>query len=139
MNSYLVQNGQLFFAPFQVVLPDKYSVDPILCLAMWWYCPVLFQFLFVYPCSLQLMLQKLKEDRAISSHSQKWCVIYSFAYLRWRCRDVCNFHMIYIDDIIPNCVCVIFWTWKWYIESRTYIRPWLNHVELNKIKIDENN
>jgi hypothetical protein len=51
------------------------------------------------------MLQKLKKDRAISSHSQKWCVIYSFAYLRWRCRDVCNFHMIYIDDIIPNCVC----------------------------------
>ena len=24
---------------------------------------------------------------------------------------------IYIDDIIPNCMCVIFWTWKWYIES----------------------
>ena len=28
-----------------------------------------------------------------------------------------NFHMIYIDDIIHNCMCVIFWTWKWYIES----------------------
>jgi hypothetical protein len=25
--------------------------------------------------------------------------------------------MIYIDDIIHNCMCVIFWTWKWYIES----------------------
>jgi hypothetical protein len=34
MNSYLVQNGQLFFAPFQVVLPDRYSVDPILA----WLC-----------------------------------------------------------------------------------------------------
>ena len=40
-----------------------------------------------------------------------------FAYLRWRRRDVCNFHMIYIDDIIHSCMCVIFWTWKWYIES----------------------
>jgi hypothetical protein len=26
-------------------------------------------------------------------------------------------NMIYIDDIIHNCMCVIFWTWKWYIES----------------------
>ena len=50
-------------------------------------------------------------------HSQKWWVLCSFAYLRWRRRDVCNFHMIYIDDIIHNCMCVIFWTWKWYIES----------------------
>ena len=39
------------------------------------------------------------------------------SYLRWRRRDVCNFHMIYLDDIIHNCMCVIFWTWKWYIES----------------------
>ena len=31
-----------------------------------------------------------------------------FAYLRWRRRDVCNFHMIYIDDIIHSCMCVIF-------------------------------
>jgi hypothetical protein len=51
------------------------------------------------------------------THSQKWWVICSFAYLRWRRRDICNFHMIYIDDIIHNCMCVIFWTWKWYIES----------------------
>jgi hypothetical protein len=51
-------------------------------------------------------------------HSQKWWVLCSFAYLRWRRRDVCNFHMIYIDDIIHNCMCVIFWSWKWYIESR---------------------
>ena len=50
-------------------------------------------------------------------HSQKWWVPCSFAYLRWRRRDVCNFYMIYIDDIIHNCMCVIFWTWKWYIES----------------------
>jgi hypothetical protein len=50
-------------------------------------------------------------------HSQKWWVLCSFAYLRWRRRDVCNFHMIYIDDIFHNCMCVIFWTWKWYIES----------------------
>ena len=50
-------------------------------------------------------------------HSQKWWVLCSFAYLRWRRRDVCNLHMIYIDDIIHNCMCVIFWTWKWYIES----------------------
>jgi hypothetical protein len=50
-------------------------------------------------------------------HSQKWWVLCSFAYLRWRRRDVCNFHMIYIDDIIHNCMCVICWTWKWYIES----------------------
>ena len=52
------------------------------------------------------------------THSQKWWVLCSFAYLRWRRRDVCNFHMIYIDDIIHNYMCVIFWTWKWYIESR---------------------
>ena len=44
-------------------------------------------------------------------HSQKWWVLCSFTYLRWRRRDVCNFHMIYIDDIIHNCMCVIFWTW----------------------------
>ena len=50
-------------------------------------------------------------------HSQKWWVLCSFAYLRCRSRDVCNFHMIYIDDIIHNCMCVIFWTWKWYIKS----------------------
>ena len=50
-------------------------------------------------------------------HSQKWWVLCSFAYLRWRRLDVCNFLMIYIDDIIHNCMCVIFWTWKWYIES----------------------
>ena len=53
----------------------------------------------------------------IIPHSQKWWVLCSFAYLRWRRRDVCNFLMIYIDDIIHNCMCVIFWTWKWYIES----------------------
>ena len=51
------------------------------------------------------------------SHSQKWWVLCSFAYLRWPRRDVCNFHIIYIDDIIRNCMCVIFWTWTWYIES----------------------
>ena len=50
-------------------------------------------------------------------HSQKWWVLCSSAYLRWRRRDVCNFHIIYLDDIIHNCMCVIFWTWKWYIES----------------------
>jgi hypothetical protein len=53
----------------------------------------------------------------VGLHSQKWWVLCSFAYLRWRRRDVCNFHMIYVDDIIHNCMCVIFWTWKWYIES----------------------
>jgi hypothetical protein len=52
----------------------------------------------------------------VTVHSQKWWVLCSFAYLRWRRQDVCNFHMIYIDDIIHNCMCVIFWTWKWYIE-----------------------
>ena len=57
------------------------------------------------------------DDIVYSRHSQKWWVLCSFAYLRWRRRDVCNFHMIYIDDIIHNCMCVIFWTWKWYIES----------------------
>ena len=53
----------------------------------------------------------------VFNHSQKWWVLCSFAYLRWRRRDVSNFHMIYIDDIIHNCRYVIFWTWKWYIES----------------------
>ena len=38
-------------------------------------------------------------------HSQKWWVLCSFEYLRWRRRDVCNFHMIYIDDISHNCMC----------------------------------
>ena len=57
------------------------------------------------------------QHRKLNTHSQKWWVLCSFAYLRWRRRDVCNFHMIYIDDIIHNCMCVIFWTWKWYIES----------------------
>jgi hypothetical protein len=57
------------------------------------------------------------KGKAKTHHSQKWWVLCSFAYLRWRRRDVCNFHMIYIDDIIHNCMCVIFWTWKWYIES----------------------
>jgi hypothetical protein len=51
------------------------------------------------------------------SHSQKWWILCSFAYLRWRRRDVCNFHMIYLDDIIHNCMCIIFWNWKLYIES----------------------
>jgi hypothetical protein len=35
-------------------------------------------------------------------------VFCSFAYLRWRRRDVCNLHMFYIDDIIHNSMCVIF-------------------------------
>jgi hypothetical protein len=24
--------------------------------------------------------------------------------------------MIYVEEIIPTCMHVIFWTWKWYIE-----------------------
>ena len=64
--------------------------------------------------------------KAIVNHSQKWWVLCSFAYLRWLRRDVCNFHMIYIDDIIHNCMCVIFFfglkslcknvwnTWNWW-------------------------
>ena len=52
-----------------------------------------------------------------TAHSQIWWVLCLFAYLRWWRRDVCNFHIIYINDIIHNCICVIFWTWKWYIES----------------------
>jgi hypothetical protein len=46
----------------------------------------------------------VKESQS-KSYSQKWWVLCSFAYLRWRRRDVCNFHMIYIDDIIHNCMC----------------------------------
>jgi hypothetical protein len=61
--------------------------------------------------------QEKTTDLTQVTHSQKWWVLCSFAYLRWRRRGVCNFHMIYIDDIIHNCMCVIFWTWKWYIES----------------------
>jgi hypothetical protein len=38
----------------------------------------------------------------IIPHSQKWWVLCSFAYLRWRRRDVCNFHMISIDGIITK-------------------------------------
>jgi hypothetical protein len=54
-----------------------------------------------------------------STHSQKWWVLCSFAYLRWRRQDVCNFHMIYTDDIIHNCMCVIFFIlyWKWNIKK----------------------
>jgi hypothetical protein len=48
-------------------------------------------------------------------------IYFSFNILNYlgrsRRRDVCNFHMIYIDDIIHNCMRIIFWTWKWYIES----------------------
>ena len=64
------------------------------------------------------------------SDSQKWWVLCSFAYLRWRRRDVCNFHMIYIDDIIHNCMCVIFWTWKWYNESQ-YLDVLSGEIEKN--------
>ena len=69
---------------------------------------------------LRIFVNTIRENRRIkrfSHHSQKWWVLCSFAYLRWRRRDVCNFLMIYIDDIIHNCMCVIFWTWKWYLES----------------------
>ena len=66
------------------------------------------------------------------SHSQKWWVLCSFAYLWWRPRDLCNFHMIYRDDIIHNCMCDIFWTWKWYIES-SWIK-W-NKNELKQLNI----
>ena len=61
------------------------------------------------------------------SHSQKWWVFCSFAYPRWRRRNVCNFHMIYIHDIIHNCMCVILWTWKWYIES-----SWIKWNKMNE-------
>jgi hypothetical protein len=37
-------------------------------------------------------LKYIKKSDTI--HSQKWWVLCSFAYLRWRRRDVCNFHMI---------------------------------------------
>ena len=39
------------------------------------------------------------------------------SFIRDGDRDDCNFHMICIDDIIPNWIHVIFWTWKWCIES----------------------
>ena len=74
-----------------------------------------------YLCSLQqktkfcqfaqcLMVQLLSSFFVGNQHSQKRWVLCSFAYLRWRRRDVCNFHMIYryIDDIIHNCMRVIF-------------------------------
>jgi hypothetical protein len=54
--------------------------------------------------------------------SNLWALC-SFAYLRWRRWDVCNFHMIYIDDIIHNCMCVIFWTWSLSFDNNGLVKP----------------
>ena len=72
---------------------------------------------WIFTYRLKSMYIRSMQIKNSYHHSQKWWVLCSFAYLRWRRRDVCNFYMIYIDDIIHNCMCVIFWTWKWYIES----------------------
>jgi hypothetical protein len=42
-----------------------------------------------------------------------------------RRRNVCNVHMVYIEDIIPNCMYAIFWTWKLFIKS-----SWLNDIKI---------
>ena len=39
-----------------------------------------------------------------SKHSQKYYVICSFTYIRWRHQDICMFQVIYIADIISNCM-----------------------------------
>ena len=67
----------------------------------------------------------------VIGHCQKWWVhvLCSFAYLRWRRRDVCNFHMIYIEiSFIITCVSF----------SELKNDTW-NQAELNEIKINENN
>jgi hypothetical protein len=61
----------------------------------------------------------------LTVHIQKWWVLCSFAYLRWRRRDVCNFHMIYIEDNCYNCMHVNCRNWKW-------------DFELSQIKWDKN-
>ena len=53
------------------------------------------------------------------NHSQKWWVLCSIAYLRWRRRDVCNFHMIYVDDIILGVSCQ---------KMRYLAEPWLLQI-----------
>ena len=58
-------------------------------------------------------------------HIQKWWVLCSFACLRWRRRDRCNFHMTYIEDNLYNCLHVYCQNWKW-------------DVELSQIKWDKN-
>jgi hypothetical protein len=61
---------------------------------------------------LDMQMSKVPIISGYAAEKHSTCLVFhrwvlcSFAYLRWRRRDVCNFHMIYIDDIIPNCMCV---------------------------------
>lgn len=63
-----------------------------------------------------IFIYKLNEK-----HIQKWWVICSFAYIRWRRRDVCNFYMIFIEDNFYYCMHVYCRNWKWDFESS---QPW---------------
>jgi hypothetical protein len=47
------------------------------------------------PLLADLFLYSYEADFMQGLHSQKWGTIYSFVYLRWWRRDVCNFHMVY--------------------------------------------
>ena len=70
---------------------------------------VLCSSIHIYICTAIFLIRRTQIQYFMQLiHSQKSCVICSFAYLRWRRRGVCNFHMICIDDNIPNCMCVIF-------------------------------
>ena len=70
----------------------------------------------------QIMIYETQHRKVLL---QKWWVLCSFAYLRWRRRDVCNFHMIYIEDNLYNCMDVNYRNGKW-------------DFELSQIKWDKN-
>jgi hypothetical protein len=44
----------------------------------------------------------ISDDSPSRTTGQKWWVLCSFAYLRWRRRDVCNFHMIYMLNFVSH-------------------------------------
>jgi hypothetical protein len=55
----------------------------------------------VPPVNIEVVIHL--EGSVCPHHSQKWWVLCSFAYLKWRRRDVCNFHMIYIWSYYIYC------------------------------------
>ena len=88
--------GSLPFCDVSVLL--IFSVFSVLCF-LWFVC------LRFVPCVPKCYpLPEIRDN---------WLICIS----KMATPGVCDLHMIYTEDIIPNYMHAIFWAWKWYIES----------------------
>jgi hypothetical protein len=93
LSSFSVFGGSVLFI-FWCVVVSCLSSSCVLCAQCCLDCtPVIRCPSWKYVGWVEKILAFSYQLKYTKQHSQKWWVFCSFAYLRWRHRDVCNFHM----------------------------------------------